>query len=949
MATTGGSTWRKWDLHTHIPGTRLNNQYGSQSEANIDRFCRIIHDSDVEAIALTDYFSVDGQFRVRDRYQELYDNSSKLLLVNLELRLDLRVNSDAEYVNVHVIFNPSLEDKKLRDFLSNLETTWTDSHTGLAMKCSELKDTADFEGATVSIKSIETAIEATFGKNTLKPDLRRENLLLITSGKGDGIRINDNAPRRSKNHAISIDNLCDAVFGNASTRSHYLDPNRYGATHNMRRLPTWDGCDAHSLESLEGELGNTTRDSGGTTNTLWVKSDVSYRGLLQTLLEPEERSFIGPIAPDLKDEYRVIERIIFNNSSQFPSEIKLNANLNAIIGSRSSGKSTLLSHIAYSVNPEEAVDKQIAASAFQLEPGETGPAAGITWDEVQEGLCEVIWCNGDRTPAGGRVTYLPQNSLFMLGDNPIKVAEGILPVLEANFPGLIKEIAAEQSNISRLQIGIAHSIDRIWSIYQDMRRRHEALRELGDVDAVSRELTRLQDEVREELSDASLSPEDIAQLEAVRGQLERLELECENAKSDQASLEKLFELSENASVAGNVNHQRPKVGVDISIEPSVDLMPSEVRLAASWLVDETKRKLEASMASLVGQYKKDYAESATYFDNKMNEIRDENETLLVRGEAIEAVKGKQTQVAQNTKRLNSIQRMMDSQFAIAREMVTTVRQVGDAVSRCNSCVTSIVDKFNQQARIVDSIEFVVEAEFNEDSIRESLDAVNRSRTSRYRVTRDLEFNYELAQSDVPMFIRSLLTGDIALSKGSDAKEFAKSVLTITKEVRYGAILDGDKIGGFGRSSMTPGKQALFALSLHLNGDDAGWPLLLDQPEDDLDSRSIFDTIVPYLRKEKKRRQIVMVTHNANLVVGADAEQIIVANRHGVDRPNKEERVFDYRGGSIEEEMKGSLAHRRRKNRPILNLMSVKEHACELLDGGAEAFRKRQLAYGINGR
>lgn len=66
-----------------------------------------------------------------------------------------------------------------------------------------------------------------------------------------------------------------------------------------------------------------------------------------------------------------------------------------------------------------------------------------------------------------------------------------------------------------------------------------------------------------------------------------------------------------------------------------------------------------------------------------------------------------------------------------------------------------------------------------------------------------------------------------------------------------------------------------------------WPLLIDQPEDDLDSRSIYDAIVPYLTKRKKERQIIMASHNANLVIGADSELVIVANRHGEDRRNRE--------------------------------------------------------------
>lgn len=58
------------------------------------------------------------------------------------------------------------------------------------------------------------------------------------------------------------------------------------------------------------------------------------------------------------------------------------------------------------------------------------------------------------------------------------------------------------------------------------------------------------------------------------------------------------------------------------------------------------------------------------------------------------------------------------------------------------------------------------------------------------------------------------------------------------------------------------------------------PILIDQPEDDLDNRSIFDELIPFIRKKKIERQIIIVTHNANVVLGGDAEEIIVANQEG---------------------------------------------------------------------
>jgi predicted ATPase len=140
--------------------------------------------------------------------------------------------------------------------------------------------------------------------------------------------------------------------------------------------------------------------------------------------------------------------------------------------------------------------------------------------------------------------------------------------------------------------------------------------------------------------------------------------------------------------------------------------------------------------------------------------------------------------------------------------------------------------------------------------------------------------------------------------------------------------------------MTPGKQALFALTLILGEAEDRWALLIDQPEDDLDSRSIYGEIVRYLVDQKKQRQIILVTHNANLVVGADAEEVLVANRHGDDRKNRDNRIFDYLSGSLEHS-------KPRKSTPYdLDRMGIREHAVEILDGGEEAFQKRRDKYKI---
>ena len=127
----------------------------------------------------------------------------------------------------------------------------------------------------------------------------------------------------------------------------------------------------------------------------------------------------------------------------------------------------------------------------------------------------------------------------------------------------------------------------------------------------------------------------------------------------------------------------------------------------------------------------------------------------------------------------------------------------------------------------------------------------------------------------------------------------------------------------------------------MNLSDEEWPILLDQPEDDLDNRSVYDDLVRFLKKKKVQRQIIVVTHNPNLVVGADAEETIVANQAGqeVNRENKKFQ-FEYVSGSLENSFEIEDA----TENAILLRKGIRQHVCEILEGGKEAFRKREQKY-----
>ena len=104
------------------------------------------------------------------------------------------------------------------------------------------------------------------------------------------------------------------------------------------------------------------------------------------------------------------------------------------------------------------------------------------------------------------------------------------------------------------------------------------------------------------------------------------------------------------------------------------------------------------------------------------------------------------------------------------------------------------------------------------------------------------------------------------------------------------------------------------------------PLIVDQPEDDLDNRFITEGVVPRMREEKRRRQFVFSTHNANIPVLGDAELIIGLSASGEADSGK---------ANIAPEHIGSI-----------DAPPVRELVEDILEGGKTAFETRRLKYGF---
>jgi AAA domain, putative AbiEii toxin, Type IV TA system len=135
------------------------------------------------------------------------------------------------------------------------------------------------------------------------------------------------------------------------------------------------------------------------------------------------------------------------------------------------------------------------------------------------------------------------------------------------------------------------------------------------------------------------------------------------------------------------------------------------------------------------------------------------------------------------------------------------------------------------------------------------------------------------------------------------------------DIRYEIAYDGVDI-----RKLSPGTRGIVLLLLYLALDDADdRPLVIDQPEENLDPKSVFDELVSLFTTAKTKRQVIMVTHNANLVVNTDADQIIIAEVG--PHPAQGLPSITYVAGGLED-------------------VDIRKAVCDILEGGEEAFRER---------
>ena len=983
-----GSIWRRWDLHLHAPGTKLSSGFGTADEDNLKAYVEKLEQSDVQVFGITDYFSFDTYLAVKKAYKTAFPEGEKRFIPNIEFRLTEAVDKDARNVNAHVLIDPNVaSETQLNTLLSDVFTHIT-RHGG-RVRCSQLSSQSDYEQATVGILDLKKALEGVF------PD--RASYIIVIAANNDGLKGVDTKSPRSLSISDELDKAGDAFFGSSKNTDYFLRANRYEDGSSSDPKPVFSGSDSHSFEDLSRLSG----DEAGFEAT-WIKADLTFRGLRQTLFEPKGRVHIGERPTVLQrldqDATRFISELRIDqlpsysgaNGSWFKNvEIPFNPELTAIIGNKGSGKSAVADIIGllgesrqfehFSFLTDKSQNRKFRQKGYA-----ENFSSSLSWASAAKTEKQL---DGDvdlRKPEV--VKYLPQNYFESL-TNEIEVKAFRDEIEEVVFSHVEESDRMGKSTFSELEdLKTAQSKSDISSLKVRLRELNIEIVELEEQadpstkQALVEQLKQKQEELR--VLEAS-KPTEVAKPEEETDEQKAVSEQIGKVRQDQTNLEvrgkeaverlsklksdlvELGDVQEKVSVlSSNIETTKEELrtsckrfGLDIDaiISHRFDASTIDAKVAAisgEIKTLETDNSLtvtdETNLAALVSV--PDLRAAHQFLSEKLKALQDTLsapqkryqryvQTMSELMTKIAAVRGDNESPKPGTiksieNRIRYIENELASKLAEkypAREQIS--RSIFFAKQKVRGFYESLKSSVEERLATVRSEEFevTIDASFvpSHDFPDQFLDFVNQSSAGPFRGTSQGAAALETRMTETDWNdIESVLGFAQGIIDALRQEDVSKQVKDIKKlydllfsfeyfDARYEL-----RLGGKNLNQLSPGEKGLLLLIFYLHLDKEKTPLIIDQPEDNLDNDSIFSVLAKCIRQAKKSRQVILVTHNPNLAVGADAEQILFVSLDKVANYK-----FSYESGSIEN--------------PRINDVIVK-----ILEGSRPAFVQRRLKYQI---
>lgn len=959
----------------HAPGTQLNDlftgndpweDYVAKLEASTPA---------LEVIGLTDYYNTDTYARLR----EAKDKNSRLpncktLFPNIEMRLGLGTAAGS-WVNVHLLVSP--EDPKHLEELNRILSSLTFSALDDRFSCTPAEltrlgfkadPTIKDEGAARRHGSTQFKVNFDQLKSIFNDfGWARGNILVAVAAGADGTSgMQDGADATLRRE---VERFAGAIFSaNPKDRDFWLGRKlprdeflrKYGC-----EKPCLHGSDAHSLDRVGEPHGKRFS---------WIRGAPSFDALRQACISPD-RAFTGETPPSGALPSQVISHFSTEGAAwASPRSLPLNPGLVTIIGARGSGKTALAELIVAGCDAVPLpLDAHKQSFLFRARDFLTEVNVEVMWasgESDKRSIADATDCENFQIR---RAQYLSQQFVDRLCSSD-GVSDELLREVErvvfdshsvatrdgaTDFNELLDLRAArhrearsrDEMALVNLSERIGEEIEKTKSIgglQKQITEKEQSLARLtnerallvkkGDATTAARftavsaaaekvrgyiryfsiqeqQLLTLQDEVTDFRNNQS--PEALRRLQSKFGSSGLTGAEWDPFGTD------------FVGTVGNVLAERLKTARDSGASwKGVPLAPGipPVPLAPSVdLEQQTLAVLDAEIARLnqIINIDKATQDKFTQLTTKINAETDTLTNLKVRlADANGAADRRETLVTDRTKTYKNVFGSIIAEEAVLNELYSPIKeQLAASQGTLNKLAFSVrrTADIDQWARAGEAFVDLRKNgpfkgkgtlyELAEDHLREAWEVGSAQDVSdamhQFRATHDMILlaSSRVAETD-PVAHRAWL------------KAFAKWLYSTDHiSVRYSVNYDSTDI-----RNLSPGTRGIVLLLLYLaldRSDDR--PLIIDQPEENLDPKSIFDELVPLFAEARLRRQVIMVTHNANLVINTDADQVIIAEA-GTHVPGQLPAI-SYTAGGLEE-------------------ARIRERVCAILEGGEDAFKAR---------
>jgi hypothetical protein len=923
-----GSLWSKWDLHVHTPETKLSDSYFTDDGTDLwEIFIEVIDNSDVHVIGITDYFSIDNYEKCINLYKSKERKGNKIFFPNIEFRLDVSVNKSAEEVNVHIIFDNNISIQKIKSFLDRLETNITEK--GRKISCLNLKK-EQITSAAVNLENVKSCLKGIFGNQLC--------YIIGAAANNQGLRSDTNSPRKM-NITDEIDRKCHFIFGGVQNREYYLRTNRYENGEVSLKKPVISASDAHSFADLNTKLGKNPFCT-------WIKAMPTFNGLRQMLFEPEDRVRIQITEPDYKEPHNIIKSISISDDNNYfgNQHIVINKNLNTIIGGKSSGKSLLLYSLAESIDGGQLrrlKDKFNKFVGYDI----NNFNVCVKWADgiVDTNNIDDYWDMDDNT-SKHKITYIPQLYINHLAEKNGR----------EELNNLIDEILLQNNeyktfktnidtNITKINEHASIALNNLIELRNEWMAVSKERKEYSTSDIYDQEIANLNTEYEKLKMASSFTQEEIEDYRILKDKITNCESDISSltAQITCIRLIKTEIIQQGDSLLGN--EKTGAVGLlykifnktnfsTVNASRVVELIRSGYSKIIQDIESEFSTTLIEKKIKALEESKIEFEQELAKYDNKISSKSGIPE-LIKKIDKLKTDKNRSIELGQKFDSLRAEYHKIKS-------------KISDLLLSRNQLYQQIEKQINEKMNNLGS-ELLLSCKITYDL--ESLklfEYINRQYSNNNIQLLFDENNKTVMYDNLPVFFLNLLRVEdnkLFFKDGSEMPlkvrtNFESIYTTLIEDhfyITYDVTYKGDNL-----LKMSPGKKGTVLLILFLELSSSENPILIDQPEDNLDNRTIYDLLCKMIKEKKKNRQIIIVTHNANLVVNTDAENVIVANQEGQDSASEtigSRTRFEYINGPIELSFRSNSISG-------LTRIGIKQHVCDILEGGAEAFRLRERKY-----